>query len=177
MTKKTMLVGALTALALGAMGGVVACGNKAGAGSAANVQAGAMPDGESWVGVYFHPVFGFLHLEEQSDHVVGKWKRADQSAWGEMSGTRQGNVVHFTWKEHKIGMVGPSADSHGKGVFVYKIGANSIPELDGSYGVDENEVGSTWNQIKQKNMKPDLASIPGRPDLAVPVGGAGGKWE
>ena len=81
-----------------------------------------MPSGESWPGVYYNPVYGYLHMIEQDGNIVGRWKRTDGSHWGELSGTAEGNVLHFTWKEHKYGGVGPSADSKGSGVFVYKMG-------------------------------------------------------
>src|SRR4029077_2063330 len=50
----------------------------------ANVKEGPMPEGELWNGVYFHPVYGYLHLVEQDSNIIGKWKRADQSAWGDL---------------------------------------------------------------------------------------------
>jgi hypothetical protein len=153
---------------------LAACGDSSAA-TAANIKPGDMPEGEVWTGVYYHPVFGHLHLVEDGTSVTGKWKRADQSAWGEMSGTKVGNVLHFQWKEHKYGLVGASAESHGKGVFVYKIGENKIAELDGQYGVNDDEVGSEWHNVKQVNMKPDLASITG--DLGGTAPSGAGKWE
>jgi len=149
---------------------VAACGGPDG--KSASVQAGNMPEGETWAGVYFHPVFGNLHLVEQDTNVVGKWQRTDKSAWGELSGTKMGNVVHFQWTEHKYGLVGPSASVKGRGYFVYKMGANNIAELHGEYGLGEDEVGSSWDCVKQMQgkvpMPPDLNSITGE----VPGGGA-----
>ncbi len=58
---------------------LVACGG--GDAKSANITPGNMPDGETWTGVYYHPVFGYLHMVEQDNGVVGKWKRTDQSAW------------------------------------------------------------------------------------------------
>jgi len=127
----------------------------------ASVKAGAMPEGESWTGVYFHPVFGYLHLQEEGSNVVGRWKRTDHSHWGEMSGTSNGNVLHYTWKEHKVGMVGASATTHGKGYFVYKVNKENIGELDGEFGLNDSEVGSSWKNVKQVRMPPDLKSIGG----------------
>lgn len=141
----------------------------------ATVKVGEMPTGESWTGVYFHPVFGYLHMVEEEANVIGKWKRANQSAWGELSGTKTGNVVHFTWKEHKVGMVGPSAETSGKGVFVYKMGDNNIAELDGQFGLADSEVGSEWHNVKQQRMTPDLKSIGGDPGAGTAPQGAG--WE
>lgn len=125
------------------------------------VKAGEMPSGEGWPGVYYNPVYGYLHMIEQDGNLVGRWKRTDGSHWGELSGSAEGNVLHFTWKEHKYGAVGPSADSKGTGQFVFKMGANDIPELDGAYALDgAGDVGD-WHCVKQKNQKPDLNSING----------------
>jgi hypothetical protein len=166
----TVALAAPSVLSLSAMTG---CGGPAP--MTANIKPGDMPGGETWTGVYFHPVYGYLHLVEQDTTIVGKWKRADQSAWGELSGTKIGNVLHFEWKEHKIGLVGAAAESHGKGVFVYKVGENKIAELDGQFGVNDDEVGSEWHNVKQQNMKPDLPSING--DLNGTAPPAAGKWD
>jgi hypothetical protein len=141
---------------------LVACGG--GGAQSANVTPGNMPEGEAWTGVYYHPVFGYLHMVEQDNNVVGKWKRTDQSAWGELSGTVTGNVVHFTWKEHKYNQVGPSSTSTGKGYFVYKMNSDKTAELDGQYGLNDDETGSEWHNVKQLHMTPDLNSITGAGD-------------
>src|SRR5260370_19478170 len=88
-----------------------------------------------------------------------------------MSGTVEGNVMHFAWKEHRYGVVGPSGESHGSGVFVYKLPAveQAIPELDGQYALDEaNDVGP-WRCVKQVRMKPDLNSITRQGPLDAPA--------
>jgi hypothetical protein len=140
---------------------VVGCAGGGGA-KFANIKAGEMPSGETWPGVYYNPVYGYLHMVEQEGNIVGRWKRTDGSHWGELSGTSEGNVMHFTWTEHKYGGVGPSADSKGSGVFVYKLGTDKqIPELGGQYALDDsNDVGD-WHCVKQLNMKADLNSING----------------
>ena len=138
-----------------------ACGGGEDAKSA-KVTAGEMPAGESWTGVYYHQVYGYLHMQEQDSNVVARWKRTDQSAWGELSGTRSGNVLHFTWKEHKYGLPGPAGESKGKGYFQYKLGKEGgIAELDGQYGLNNDETGSEWHCVKQQRMAPDLKSISG----------------
>jgi hypothetical protein len=139
---------------------IVACAGDGGM-TAANVKAGDMPSGESWTGVYFHPVYGYLHMVQNDNNVVGKWKRADQSAWGELSGVATGNVMHFEWKEHKYGLVGPAAESSGKGYFVYKVNGEKIPELDGQFGMGHDEVGADWHNVKQVRMTPNLNDIKG----------------
>jgi hypothetical protein len=156
---------------------VPGCGDGAGGEAKhANVPSGPMPEGESWTGVYFHPVYGYLHLVEEGSNVVGKWKRADQSKWGELSGTHTGNVLRFAWKEHTVGLVGAGGESTGKGYFVYKMPkSGSIPELDGQYGINNDETGSDWHNVKQQRMTPDLKSISGDTGgLSTP---AAGKWD
>jgi hypothetical protein len=153
----------IAALALLAALPCTSCGGPDG--KTAHVTAGDMPTGESWTGVYFHTVFGNLNLVEQDQNVIGKWQRTDKSAWGQMSGTKLGNVLHFQWTEHKYGMVGPSAIVKGKGYFVYKMGADNIAALHGEYGYDADETGGSWDCVKQMAGKqpiaPDLNSITG----------------
>jgi hypothetical protein len=154
---------------------VVACGGGRTA-RTAQVTAGEMPDGESWNGVYFHPLYGNLHLVEDGSNIVGRWKRADGSAWGEMSGTRTGNLLRYEWKEHKIGLVGPSSESTGRGYFLYKPGKEKgVPELDGQFGLDGDEVGSDWHCVKQGRLQPDLKSINGDTGGMAPPAGA--TWQ
>jgi hypothetical protein len=140
-------------------GALAACGGGEPA-KFASVKAGEMPASESWAGVYYNPVYGYLHMVEQDGNTVGRWKRTDSSHWGELSGTTEGNVMHFAWKEHQYGAVGPSADIKGTGVFVYKMG-ESAPELDGQYALDDSNSVGQWHCVKQLNVKPDLNSISG----------------
>lgn len=154
---------ALSSLSLGLAG----CGD-GGEAKSAKVTSGPMPEGETWTGVYYHPVFGYLHMQEEGDHVVARWKRTDHSYWGELSGTLSGNVLHYTWKEHKIGMVGASATTKGKGYFVYKVNKENIGELDGEFGLNDAETGSSWKNVKQLRMPPDLKSIGGDAEGVTP---------
>jgi hypothetical protein len=126
------------------------------------VRTGDLPAGQTWSGVYYNEVYGYLHLVEQDGNVTGRWKRKDGSEWGELGGTVQGNVLNFSWKEHKYGAVGPSADSKGSGVFRYRMGESNIPALDGQYALSESSSVGEWNCIKQQGMKPDLNSINGQ---------------
>jgi len=130
----------------------------------------AMPAGASWDGVYFNPVWGYLHVQTQGNSYNARWKRADESAWGEMHGTITNDVANFEWVEHKIGMVGPSATSKGKGYFRYTRpeGDNVDDRLVGVWGFDDAETGGgEWDAIKQRNMKPDLQSIKGESEATV----------
>jgi len=178
MNLKTVLSATAVALAFASTGSLAVSLTGCGGGrdsKTAHIVPGEMPSGETWTGVYFHPVYGRLHMVEQDTNVVGKWKRADSSAWGEMSGTKVGNVLHFTWKEHKYGFVGAGGESHGKGVFVYKVNDEKIAELDGQFGLDDEETGSDWHNVKQVRETPDLNSING--DLGGTAPAGAGKWD
>lgn len=74
--------------------------------TSANIASLRMPAGETWTGVYYHPVCGYLHIIESGPNVLGRSKHADASAWGELSGTATGNVLHYAWTEHKLGATG-----------------------------------------------------------------------
>lgn len=161
---------ALAAFVTTAAVGLVACSDGKDT-KHAQIASGPMPEGESWTGVYFHPVYGYLHMQEEGSNVVGRWKRADQSKWGELSGTFKGNVLHYTWKEHTIGLVGPAAQTKGKGYFVYKMDKENRPVLDGQFGLNDDETGSDWHNVKQARMQPDLKSIGGDSEGIKPGGG------
>jgi hypothetical protein len=154
---------------------LVACGGGP-AGKFGNIKAGEMPPGEEWTGVYYNPVYGYMHLIEQQDGsgIVGKWKRTDGSHWGELSGTVEGNVMQYTWKEHEYGAVGVNGNSKGNGVFVYKMG-EAAPELNGQYSLEDSDQVGQWHCVKQKNMKPDFNSITG--DVPPDAPATQDKWQ
>jgi len=121
----------------------------------AQMTPGEMPSGEKWSGVYFHPVYGYLHLIESSGIVHGKWQRTDKSHWGELEGTATRNLLRFKWKEHAYGLVGPAESTTGSGVFVY--GANG--DIHGRYAVtDSTEIGE-WPCVKQRGATPDFSAL------------------
>jgi hypothetical protein len=139
---------------------LAACGDTQDA-KHAKLAPGPMPENETWNGVYFHPVYGHLHMVEEGSNIVARWKRADGSRWGELSGVVNGNLFHYTWKEHTIGMVGAAATVHGKGYFVYKMDKENRPIIEGQFGLNDDETGSDWTSVKQARMNPDLKSIGG----------------
>jgi hypothetical protein len=155
------LIGLASATALG-------CGGGGGAKFAA-VKVGTMPADETWPGVYYNAVYGYLHLQEQDGAIVGRWRRTDHSHWGELNGTVEGNVFRFKWTEHKYGVVGPAGASHGTGVFAYKMGESNIGALDGQYALDDQDSVGDWNCVKQKGVKPDISSINGDNPDSAPV--------
>lgn len=144
-------------------------------GKAAKVEAGDMPEGADWTGVYYSELYGYLHLVQDGNAISGKWLRPVKDRWGEIHGNVTGDVARFTWTEHTIGLVGPKANKTGKGYFKYKRpkGENVDDTVVGEIGQGVDEVGEPWDAVKQRNVQPDLASIGG--SGAIDVGG--GDWD
>jgi hypothetical protein len=145
------------------------------AGKTANIEAGDMPDGAEWTGVYYSELYGYLHVIQEGDQVDGKWIRPVKDRWGELHGKATGNLLKFDWSEYTIGGVGPNSSRRGKGYFKYSRpeGDNVDDRIDGQIGAGEDEVGEPWDAIKQRNVKPDLSSIGGTG--AGDIGG--GDWD
>lgn len=149
-----------------------ACGQKV---VHSKVKAGDMPPGAEWTGVYYSQIYGYLHLIKEGDTVNGRWRTTEGDAWGELSGKVEGNLLRYEWTNHKIGLVGPSATSHGKGYFLYtRPHEGEADELHGQWGLDDSDSGTKWVCVKQKDMKPDFKSV--LPD-EYQRRGQGGGWD
>jgi hypothetical protein len=169
----SMLVMALcVALAAPAL---VGCGPSKPPGKTANVKPGEMPMGGDFEGVWFNPLFGFLHLETEGNRVRGRWLRPRKDQWGELKGNIEGNLLRFDWSEYIHGLVGPNSSQSGKGYFVYQRpeGDNVDDVIAGEVGRGDDEIGTPWEAIKQRNVKPNVDSIggAGAPDVG------GGDWD
>jgi hypothetical protein len=151
------------------------CAGGPGNGKTANITPGEMPQDGTWTGVWYSELYGYLHLIQDGNAVVGKWIRPHRDRWGELKGEATGDVLKFEWSEHVIDLVGPNATKSGRGYFKYKrpAGDNVDDTFAGEYGIQKDEVGSPWDAVKQRNVKPDLASIGG--NGAAEVGG--GEWD
>ena len=139
--------------------GAVACGpsNEV---KHATVKPSEMPSGGEWQGVYYSPLYGYLHIVADGKAVNGGWRTAAGDAFGELHGETDGNVLKYEWKERRIGAVGADAVKQGKGYFVYSVPKEGeAHEIKGEWGLGENEAGNTWQAVKQKNMPPDLKAV------------------
>lgn len=130
----------------------------------ANVKAADMPEGGDWSGVFYSPLYGHLHLVKEGNSVSGKWRTANGDKWGELHGEATGDLLKYTWTEHKIGLVGPGATTQGRGYFKYFVPAeeNANHEIKGEWGLERSEIGNSWEAIRQRNMLPDPDSV--KPD-------------
>ncbi len=143
----------------------------------ANVKPGDMPEGGEWTGVYYSPSEGYLHLVKDGGSVNAKWRTVAGDEWGELHGEVTGDLLRFSWTSHRIGQVGPGADRSGKGYFKYvrPPGDNVQDEIQGEYGLKENEAGTVWKGIKQRNMNPEPDSV--LPDEVERGRSTGGGWD
>jgi hypothetical protein len=155
--RSALVAGLVSTAALG----LVACGSSQPTVKMAQVSPGTMPAGGEWPGVYYNQVYGFLHITETSGAVQGAWRSAGGDKWGELYGETEGDLLRFSWTEHKIGLVGPQATSQGKGYFKYTV-PKEAHELKGEWGLGESDAGNSWDCVKQLNMEPDPKSV--RPD-------------
>lgn len=154
---------------------VSGCGPSGSGAKSANVQAGDLPEGGDWTGVWYSELYGYLHLVQDGNAISGKWIRTHKDRWGEINGQVTGDLMKFEWKEHTIGLVGPNATKTGKGYFKYKRpeGDNVDDLITGEIGRGADETGDPWEAIKQRNVKPDLSSIGGTGSGDV----GGGDWD
>jgi hypothetical protein len=140
--------------------GIAGCGGGQDAVHHAEVKAGKMPEGGDWRGVYYSPLYGYLHIETDGDNVNGAWRTAAGDAFGELHGKTDGNLLSYDWKERRIGAVGADAVKQGHGYFVYSIpNAEESHKIKGEWGLGKSNAGNDWEALKQKNMPPDLKSV------------------
>jgi hypothetical protein len=159
---------ALTALTL------AACGPSSDV-KHAQIKAGEMPAGADWKGVYYSPVYGYLHVVTDGKTVQGAWRTGGGDAYGELQGEIDGDILRYTWTQHKIGMVGKEAESSGKGYFKYTIPKEGeAHKIAGEWGLGDSDAGNGWEAVKQTNMQPNLDSV--KPDEIEGKVNAGG-WD
>jgi hypothetical protein len=153
---------------------LAACGPSSDA-KHAQVKAGEMPAGGEWQGVFYSPVYGYLHILVDGKTAQGAWRTGGGDAYGELQGEADGNLLRYTWTQHKIGMVGKEAESSGKGYFKYTIPKEGeAHKIVGEWGLGDSDAGSTWEAVKQTNMQPNLQSV--KPDEIEGKVNAGG-WD
>ena len=147
------------ALAGGALGLAVGC--KPPPPTTASVKAADLPEGGDWSGVFYSPLYGYLHLVKEGDIVSGKWRTTNGDKWGELSGKVTGDLLKYKWVEHRIGMIGPGSTTEGHGYFKYFVppGENENHEIKGEWGLEKSEIGNRWEAVRQRNMLPDPNSV------------------
>jgi hypothetical protein len=176
MTKRTVKRIVLVLSLLMPVAATLGCGG--GGSKTPVIKAGEMPEGANWKGVYYSQIYGNLHLVDDGGSIKGAWRTVAGDSWGELEGKADGNLLRYEWTEHRIGMVGPSADRKGRGYFKYvrkrTADTKDPDEIHGEWGLGDSETGNVWKATHQTNLEPDPKSV--KPDEvesagSVPAGG------
>lgn len=135
----------------------IGCGGS----SLPEVTAGPMPDNGNFTGVYFSPQYGEMHLVQNGNAVVGKFKKDERS--GKLQGEADGNLLRFEWTEYKAMVSNRPQETVGHGYFRYMVDAsNGDHVLKGRWGLgDDEQNGGEWNAYKSRTGSPDLESFGG----------------
>ena len=137
---------------------LTACG-----GSGTSLQVGKMPEGGSFHGVFFSPQYGEMHMVQNGNAVVGKYKKDERS--GTLQGEVEGDIMRFEWVEYKAMVSNRPQETRGHGYFRYMIDPGSGDHvIKGRWGLgDDDTNGGEWNAYKSKTREPDLDSLGGGP--------------
>lgn len=119
-----------------------------------------MPEGGSWTGVYSSETFGDLHLVQDGPAITGKWIRPHHDRWGEVHGVVNYNLLQFTWKEHTLVSSTGTQLRSGDGYLQYSRPAGD-DKVTGVARQTNDGATAPWSAVKQRNVPPDLMSIPG----------------
>jgi len=138
----------------------VGCGGS----QATVIQAGKMPPGGTFDGVYQSPAYGRMEFTVDGKSALGLYE--GERHWGRIEGEVNGNLLTFHWTQWNADMQGKVRESSGRGYFKYKIdvegGATTTREvhrLKGEWGYGEAETGNVWGAVKlskraKKRLKP-----------------------
>lgn len=129
--------------------------------STPEINAGKMPEGGNFTGVYFSPQYGEMNMIQNGNAVVGEYKHEMRS--GKLQGEVEGDLMRFEWTEEKAMVSNRAQETKGKGYFRYVVDpANGDHLLKGEWGLGSSEVGGgPWNAYKAKNKEPKLSTEEG----------------
>jgi hypothetical protein len=123
----------------------------------ANVSAGAMPDGQSFTGVWHSPQYGEMQVVQTGAHVVGEYTRDERR--GRIQGTAQGDLFRFEWQEERELIRGRPTTTRGHGYFQFQIGGDGDAYIVGEWGHDDNETGGgPWRAARDRRRQPHLST-------------------
>lgn len=150
MKRMRTLVGSILMLVLAGCGGA----------QLARVNAGEMPQGGTFHGVWFSPQYGDMHLCQSSDSVVvGEYTKNERH--GTVRGNIDGDILHFEWREEREFIPGRPTVTSGHGYFrvARTLNDDGSPRdwtLTGEWGNGDDEVGGgPWTAVLQPRTSPD----------------------
>jgi hypothetical protein len=141
-----------SAFALGFVVMLAGCG---GSGNAV-VKSGPMPENGTFTGVYFSPQYGEMHMVQNGNAVVGKYKKDERA--GKIQGEVEGDLMRFEWTEYKALVSNRPQETRGRGYFKYMVDASNGDHLiKGRWGLkDDDQNGGEWSAYKSRKGEPDL---------------------
>jgi hypothetical protein len=145
---------------------IAACGG--GQGQLADLQAGPMPPGGTWDGVFQSPAYGRMEFTVEGNRVLGLYE--GERHYGRIEGQVDGNVLQFQWTQWKADLQGKLRETTGRGYFRYKVDVEQastrtreVHRIAGSWGYGESvSDGGPWDAIRleraKKILKPHAAT-------------------
>ncbi len=149
-TLQSLTQAALLSVSFASIG---ACGG----GSAGAPSPTTMPEGGTFTGVFDSPQYGRLQMRQNGTTVIGEYVKDERE--GRIEGNANGNVLRFTWVEHREMIRGRPTSTRGRGYFQYVIDENQNHALAGFWGHDDSETnGGPWRAIKSRRAQPQLST-------------------
>jgi hypothetical protein len=120
-------------------------------------EAGTLPKGASFYGVWQSPQYGNMHLCQSGNQVVGDYLKNERT--GRIQGTIEGDLLVFQWEDRRELVEGKPQIRRGKGYFRIEVGEDGDQYLKGEWGMDdEMSGGGPWNAAKLRRGEPDRCS-------------------
>jgi hypothetical protein len=115
-----------------------------------------MPENGTFTGVYFSPQYGEMHMVQNGNAVVGKYKQDERE--GQIQGEVNGDLMRFEWTVYKAMVSNRPQITRGHGYFRYMVDAsNGDHLLKGRWGLNDDDTnGGEWSGYKAKTRQPDL---------------------
>ena len=97
-----------------------------------------MPENGTFTGVYYSPQYGEMHMVQNGNAVVGKYKKDERG--GKIQGEVDGDLMRFEWTEYKAMVSNRPQTTRGHGYFRYMVDAsNGDHLLKGRWGLDDDD--------------------------------------
>lgn len=125
-------------------------------------EAGQLPKGASFYGVWQSPQYGNMHLCQTGNQVVGDYLKNERT--GRIQGTIDGDLLVFQWEDRRELVEGKPQIKRGKGYFRIEVADDGDQYLQGEWGMDgEMSGGGPWNAVKLRRGEPDRCTGAGEP--------------
>ncbi len=135
-----------------------------GCGGSQKPDAGPLPAGASFYGVWQSPQYGNMHLCQSGTKVIGDYLKNERA--GRIQGDVDGDLLIFQWEDRRELVEGKPQIRRGKGYFRIEVGEDGDQYLKGEWGMDEAmSGGGPWNAVKLRRGEPDRCTGAAEPVL------------